>query len=221
MHEIQIKKPLLEDIRAHGEENRKLFASKSMYVINLMSAPGAGKTSLLEQTLTRVKSELRIGVIEGDLQGSLDKDRLARFGIPVHQINTYGACHLDPRQVAHALEHLNAAGLEVLIIENVGNLVCPAEFDLGETDRVMLFAVTEGHDKPLKYPLMFKTANLLLVNKIDLLGATDFDLEKACRWARDLNPDLEIIQISCRGGEGLEQWIAWLKKRAAHSKNKG
>ncbi len=212
MSQIEIEKPLLDETDRAAREARARYTRDGLFVVNLMSSPGAGKTSLLEQTLERAEG-LRIGVIEGDIQGSADADRLARFGIPVVQINTDGSCHLDPRQVTGALDQMGDAGLDVLVIENVGNLVCPAEFDLGEHVRVMLLSVTEGHDKPGKYPLMFRTSNLLLINKMDLLGATNFDVEEATRVSRSLNPELDVLRICCTTGEGLDEWIGWLKAR--------
>jgi len=218
MHLIRVGRRLQEQTDALGEENRRRFASDQVYVLNLMSAPGSGKTSLLERTLERLSGRWRAGVVEGDIEGSADADRLRRFGCPVTQINTHGACHLDPRQVAQAIAAFDLSALDLLVIENVGNLVCPAEFDLGEADRVMLLSVTEGHDKPGKYPLMFRTADLLLLNKIDLLPATDFDVAEAVRVARALNPELEWLEVSCRTGAGLDAWAAWLEARLEHAR---
>lgn len=218
MHLLHVGRRLQEATDAEGARNRARFAAQRVHAINLMSAPGAGKTTLLERTLERLAGRWRVAVIEGDIQGSADADRLARFGVPVHQINTHGACHLDPRQVAAAADSLNLETVDLLFIENVGNLVCPAEFDLGEADRVMLLSVTEGHDKPGKYPLMFRTAGLLLLNKIDLLAATDFDPAEALRVARALNPELESLEVSCRTGAGLDGWIAWVDRRVEHAR---
>lgn len=218
MHEINAQKNLWQDVDARGAANRRRFAAARVHVLNLMSAPGAGKTTLLQRTLERAAGRWRIGVIEGDIQGSADADRLSPYGVPVRQINTHGACHLDPRQVAAALDGFDLDALDLLVIENVGNLVCPAEYDLGEAARVMLLSVTEGHDKPAKYPLMFRTADLLLLNKIDLLSGTDFDPAEAVRTARALQPDLEVIEVSCRDGQGLERWLAWLEAGLAHAR---
>jgi hydrogenase nickel incorporation protein HypB len=218
VHLIKVQQRLGERTDAEGAANRERFARQRVYVLNLMSAPGSGKTTLLERTLERTHDRWRIGVIEGDIQGTADADRLHRFGVPVRQINTLGACHLDPRQIAAALVDLDLDGLDLLVIENVGNLVCPAEFDLGEDDRVMLLSVTEGHDKPAKYPLMFRTADLLILNKIDLLSGTDFDPSEAQRSARALNPHLEWCEVSCRTGAGLERWIDWLAHRLEHAR---
>ena len=218
MHLIGVGRRLQDRTDALGEANRRRFAEQRVHVLNLMSAPGSGKTSLLERTLERAAERWRTGVIEGDIQGSADADRLRRFDVPVVQINTHGACHLDPRQVAAALDGFKLDALDLLVIENVGNLVCPAEFDLGEADRVMLLSVTEGHDKPGKYPLMFRTADLLLLNKIDLLEATDFDAGEAIRVARALNPELTCLQVSCRTGAGLDAWMGWLEARLEHAR---
>ncbi len=221
MEQIQLAEPLLAATDQAAAENRKRFAAHGLYVINLMSGPGAGKTTLLERTLERLAGQLRVAVVVGDIQGRLDADRIARFGLPVRPIETGGACHIDPRQVADALADVDLAALDLLIIENVGNLVCPAEFDLGESERVMLLSVAEGHDKPLKYPLMFRTAQLLLVNKIDLLGLSDFDPAAAERAARELNPRLDVVRLSCRTGEGFDRWIDWLLARVAEKRSRG
>jgi hydrogenase nickel incorporation protein HypB len=219
MHQVHVEHRLREAADEAGGANRAHFRARRVYVVNLMSAPGAGKTRLLERTLERSAGRWRAAVIEGDIQGRADADRIARLGVPVAQINTHGACHLDPRQVAAAAAELDLDGLDILFIENVGNLVCPAEFDLGETDRVMLLSVAEGHDKPAKYPLMFSTADLLLVNKVDLLAATDFDLDEARRAVLALNPHAEMLEISCRDGRGLEDWLAWLEDRLVHARD--
>jgi hydrogenase nickel incorporation protein HypB len=218
MHDFSVNKRLWDQTDELGLANRRRLEEARIYCINVMSAPGAGKTTLLERTLERIAPGPRFGVIEGDIQGRADADRLERFGIPVRQINTNGACHLDPRQVAAALDTMDLGSIDLLVIENVGNLVCPAEFDLGEADRVMLLSVTEGHDKPAKYPLMFRTADVLILNKIDLLPHTDFDLAEASRVARVLREGIEILEVSCRTGEGLDGWIAWLEHRLAHAK---
>jgi len=213
MTEVRIERPLLEQTDRAAAEARARYGEQGLYVLNLMSSPGAGKTSLLERTLERLGDRLRIGVIEGDIQGSADAERVARFGAPVHQVNTHGSCHLDPRQVTAALPELGDGALDLLVIENVGNLVCPAEFDLGEHARVMLLSVPEGHDKPGKYPLMFQTSDLLLINKVDLLEACDFDPDEATRVATTLNPALDVLRVSCRTGEGLDAWCGWLEDR--------
>jgi hydrogenase nickel incorporation protein HypB len=218
MHDIRIDQRLWDQSDELGHANRHRLEEARVYAVNLMSAPGAGKTTLLERTLERLAAGPRFAVIEGDIQGSADADRLERFGIPVRQINTNGACHLDPRQVAAALDTIDLGAIDLLFIENVGNLVCPAEFDLGESDRVMLLSVTEGHDKPAKYPLMFRTADLLILNKVDLLPHTNFDSVEASRVARVLHEGIEILDVSCRTGDGLDRWAAWLEHRLAHAR---
>jgi len=215
MTEIEVDRSLLDETERAAADNRRRFAASGVLCLNLMSSPGAGKTSLLEQTLRHLGDRLRIGIVEGDIQGSADAERLARLGAPVRQINTCGACHLDPRQVADEAAALGLDGLDLLVIENVGNLVCPAEFDLGEHARVMLLSVAEGHDKPAKYPLMFRTSDALLINKVDLLPYCDFDCDEAEAVARNLNPAQQTFRISCRTGEGLDGWLHWLQARVA------
>ncbi len=195
-----------------AEQNHRKLVSKKVCALNLMSSPGAGKTSLLERTLDAIAGRYRAGIIEGDIQTSLDAERLAPFGVPTVQINTEGACHLDANMVASALEELPLDKLDVVFIENVGNLVCPAEFEVGEARKVMLLGVTEGADKPLKYPLMFRQASVCIMNKIDLIPHTDFDLSQASANARKANPQLTILPLSCRTGEGLDGWISWLER---------
>ena len=215
MHEIDVKAGLLEPNDAVARENRQLLAELSLYAVNLMSAPGSGKTSLLERVLPALVERHKVGIIEGDIVGTADKDRLDVFGGPVHQINTGAACHLDARMVHHVLHHLADEGCEVVVIENVGNLVCPAEFDLGEDDAVMLLSVTEGDDKPKKYPLMFRRADLVVVNKLDLLDRTDFSLPAAVAAIRDVHPGVAVLTTSCRTGEGIEDVVAWMEWRIA------
>jgi hydrogenase nickel incorporation protein HypB len=199
--------------------NREKFDQAGTFVVNMMSSPGSGKTSILERTLERLGDTLRLGVLEGDVQTTLDADRLERFGIPVAQVNTDpgfgGECHLDANMVRYGLPGLPLPDIDVLIIENVGNLVCPAEFTVGEDARVMVFSVTEGEDKPLKYPLMFRSVELVLVNKADLLPHLDFDLEKLYRNLDVVNPGAQRILLSARKGEGIDEWCSWLRSRRA------
>ena len=212
MHEIHVGEDLRDRNKEIAEENRELLRGEGIVTINLMSAPGAGKTSLLVETIPRLTGKYRIAVIEGDLQTSRDAERVAALGIEVFQIETGGVCHLDASMVHSALHALDLGSIDILFIENVGNLVCPAEFDLGEDARVMLLSVTEGDDKPKKYPLMFTESSLLLLNKIDLLSHVDFDLERARNEALDINPKLEIAELSCRTGTGMEAWIDWIER---------
>ncbi len=195
-----------------ASENRRRFDDAGVFVLNLMSGPGAGKTSLLERTLAKPHG-LRIGVIEGDIAGSDDAERIGRFGVPVVQINTGGACHLDANMISEALHDFPLQEISVLVIENVGNLVCPAEFSVGEDMKVMVLSIAEGHDKPLKYPLMFQESSALILNKIDLGPYLDVDVGKIRRDALSLNPRLAIFELSCRTGAGIEEWVLWLKER--------
>jgi len=215
MHEIDVKAGLLEPNDAVARENRQLLSGREVYAVNIMSAPGSGKTSLLERLVPALLSRHHVAVIEGDIVGSVDKERLEGFGIPVHQINTGAACHLDARMVHRVLHDVVDEGCDVVLIENVGNLVCPAEFDLGEDDAMMLLSVTEGHDKPKKYPLMFRRAGLVAVNKMDLLDRTDFDIGAAIAAIRDVHPGVAVLTTSCRTGEGVEDVVAWLEWRIA------
>jgi hydrogenase nickel incorporation protein HypB len=212
MHEIHIGEDLRDRNIEIAEENRKLLRGNGVVTFNLMSAPGAGKTSLLVATIPNLTDKHRIAVIEGDLQTSRDAERVAALGIDVFQIETGGVCHLDASMVHSALHALDLESIDILFIENVGNLVCPAEFDLGEDARVMLLSVTEGDDKPKKYPLMFTESRLLLLNKVDLLSHVDFDLDKARREALDINPKLEIEEISCKTGKGIDAWTDWIER---------
>ncbi|MDA8123711.1 MAG: hydrogenase nickel incorporation protein HypB [Deltaproteobacteria bacterium] len=212
---IQVVTNVLAANERIADENRSLFAAKRIYVINLMSSPGAGKTSLVEKTILALRNRFRIGVIEGDIQSTQDADRVAALDIPVVQINTGGGCHLDANMVREALASLDIDKLDLLIVENVGNLVCPAEFQIGEDAKVMILSTAEGADKPLKYPLIFQESSVMLLNKIDLLPYLDFDVEKARKASLSLNPDLEIFPVSCRTGEGLAGWFDWLGKRVA------
>jgi hydrogenase nickel incorporation protein HypB len=205
---------VVTDIRRANQdaarENRKVFDQCGTCVINLMSAPGAGKTSLLEVTIRRIAPPYQVAVIEGDLETTFDSDRIRAMGVKAHQITTGSVCHLDARMVAKALAAFPPAGVDLLVIENVGNLVCPAEFNLGEDLRVMVYSVVEGADKPKKYPLMFHTADVVLVNKVDLLPYSGVAMSNLLRNLVEVNPRAAIFPISCRTGEGIEGWIAWL-----------
>lgn len=210
--EIPVVKNILEANEKMAATLRQKFADKNILVLNLISSPGAGKTSLLEHTLHDLGSKYKMGVIEGDLQTDNDARRVAATGAQAVQINTEGGCHLDSNLVLAALENMNLDQLDILFIENVGNLVCPVEFDCGEDAKVGILSVTEGDDKPEKYPLLFHLARALVLNKTDLLPYVDFDLERAKSFARKLNSDLPIFQLSCRSGEGLSAWYDWLGK---------
>ena len=209
---IAVVKNILEANDRIAQENRAIFDKKGLMVINLMSSPGAGKTCLLEKTINALKDDLRIGVIEGDVQSSQDAERIAKSGIPVVQINTGGACHLDGNMIRDTFQEFNFDALDLLVVENVGNLVCPAEFKVGEDFKAMILSVTEGDDKPAKYPLMFRESKVLLINKIDLLPYVDCSIEKIRKEALKINPHMTMFEISCKTGEGLEAWYAWLKQ---------
>ena len=220
MHEIRVGEDLRGENERVAEENRRELAGRGIVSLNVMSAPGAGKTSLLLRTIPLLKERYSVGVIEGDIQTTTDAERIATLGIPVYQIETGGVCHLDARMVHSALHRLDLDAIDLLFIENVGNLVCPAEFDLGEDARVMLLSVAEGDDKPKKYPLMFRESRLLLLNKVDLLPHVSFDVAKARREAREINPALDIIEVSCTTGAGIDRWIAWIDDCVASSRRR-
>jgi len=212
-----LKIPVVRDILEANEriavENRRIFDENGVLVLNLMSSPGAGKTSLLERTVDALNGEMQIAVIEGDIQSSIDAKRISKHGIPTVQINTDGACHLDGNMIQGAFSHLDLKSLDLLIIENVGNLVCPAEFNMGEDHKVMILSVSEGDDKPLKYPLMFRESSVLLINKIDLLPYVDCNPNKIKKSSLKINPDLVIFEVSCKTQEGLVKWYKWLRKK--------
>ncbi len=222
MHRTKIKvvEDALDANNTIARANRADFDRASVTVINFMSAPGAGKTALLERALPELDG-VRVGVLEGDVQGSMDADRLASLHVPVTQINTDpgfgGECHLDANMVRSAVPALPLDDIDLLVIENVGNLVCPAEFKVGEDARVMVSAITEGEEKPLKYPLMFRTCGLVLVNKVDLLPHLDFDLDRFLYNLDAVNPDVPRILVSARSGEGIEEWRDWLARLATHA----
>jgi len=217
---ISVVRNILEANERIAEDNRRLFNENNLFVINLMSSPGAGKTSLLERTIDVLKGNLRIGVIEGDVQSSEDAERIAKKGIPVVQINTGGACHLDGNMIRDAFPELNFREMDLLVVENVGNLVCPAEFKVGEDFKVMILSVTEGDDKPAKYPLMFHESKVLLINKTDLLPYVDCSIQKIREDSLKINPDLDIFEISCKTGEGLEAWYDWLRDEVGKKKSR-
>jgi hydrogenase nickel incorporation protein HypB len=190
---------------------REQLAAKRITTINLISSPGAGKTSLLERTIPKLNHRARIGVLEGDIATTRDSDRIAKLGVPVVQLLTGGACHLEAPLVQRGLGELNLGALDLVFIENVGNIACPAEFDLGETAKVGVLSVTEGHDKPAKYPLLFHEVAALVLNKIDLLPYTDFDFEQFLRDFRQLNAEAPVFQVSCKTGKGVGEWTHWLE----------
>lgn len=212
---IQLEADILGKNARYAAANRDRFTAQGILALNLVSSPGSGKTTLLCRTLEAIAGEFPVAVIEGDQQTSADADRIRATGAPAIQINTGKGCHLDGHMVGHALDHLSPQEGSVLFIENVGNLVCPAAFDLGEGARVAILSVTEGEDKPLKYPDMFASADLVLVNKVDLLPYLDFDIEAAIANARRVNPRVRLIKVSARSGEGMAAWLDWLRAARA------
>ena len=207
---IPVVRNILEANDRIAEEHRTLFQQNALLTLNLMSSPGAGKTTLLENTIGHLRDKVRVGVIEGDIQSSADAERIIESGAVAVQINTDGACHLDANMIQAALPAINMEEIDLLFIENVGNLVCPAEFDLGEDYKVMILSVAEGDDKPEKYPLMFHEASVLLINKIDLLPYVNFDVKRACEAVLKVNPHIKIFEISCQTKEGLDNWFEWI-----------
>lgn len=211
---VTIERKVLEKNDAFAAMNRDALVRQGVFTINLVSSPGAGKTTLLERTIAHLDGALTLAVVEGDVQTDLDARRVAKYGVPVVQIVTNGGCHLEARLVQDALSRLDLSTTDVLIIENVGNLVCPANFDLGEDLKVVVLSVTEGDDKPLKYPAMFQRASVLIINKVDLVPYVDADVSAIRRHARLVNPDLQIFETSCRTGEGIAEWAEWLAAQA-------
>jgi hydrogenase nickel incorporation protein HypB len=212
---IQIEKNLLDKNNQIAAQNSEYFSAQEILAIHLVSSPGSGKTTLLEKTLSELKNQFSIAVIEGDQQTDRDLQRIKALGIPAVQINTGKICHLDAHMIHHAIDDLSLQKQSLLFIENVGNLVCPALFNLGESYRAVMLSVTEGDDKPLKYPDMFQTANLMIINKVDLLPYVTFDVEKCIEYARRINPTIEILQISATKNEGLKTWYHWLTQQHA------
>ena len=211
--QVEVKTNVLAKNDAIASSLQQIFKEKHIFVFNLMGSPGAGKTSLLEATLQDLAKVYNVAVIEGDLFTSKDAERIHALGVPVIQINTVGGCHLDANMIQDAISDLDLDALDMIIIENVGNLVCPAEFDIGEAVKVTVLSVTEGEDKPLKYPLIFKESKAILLNKIDLLPYVPFDKEKAIKDIRNLNPQGQVFEISCTVKDGLVPWLTWLRKQ--------
>jgi len=208
--EIKVVKDILNANEQIAERNRQLFDSNKVFTVNLMSSPGAGKTSLVLETIRRLKDKTRVGVIEGDIKSSLDAEAIGKECVPVIQINTGGECHLDANMLSSALSNMPLQDIELLLIENVGNLVCPAEFTLGEHKKVLISSTPEGDDKPFKYPLMFNIVNAVLINKIDLLPHLKFDTQGFSQAVRGINEKVEIFPISCTTGQGIQEWVSWL-----------
>jgi len=208
---IQVERDLLAKNDEQAAANRRHLAERGIFALNLVSSPGSGKTTLLVKTIEALKGELPLAVIEGDQQTDNDAARIRAAGAPALQINTGKGCHLDARMVAQAMQRMDLQEDSLLLIENVGNLVCPAGFDLGEAHKVVILSVTEGEDKPLKYPDMFRAAGLMLLNKCDLLPYLEFDAGLAVEYAQRINPDLQVIRISVKSGEGMAEWLGWIR----------
>jgi hydrogenase nickel incorporation protein HypB len=208
---VQIEQDILGKNNEYAADNRRFFTEQGILALNLVSSPGSGKTTLLTRTIDDLKAELACAVIEGDQQTSNDAERIRATGVKAIQVNTGKGCHLDGHMVGHALQSLAPEAGSLLFIENVGNLVCPAAFDLGEAHKVAILSVTEGEDKPIKYPDMFAAADLMILNKVDLLPHLDFDVAKCIDYARRVNPGIQVLQVSARSGEGLDNWYQWLR----------
>ena len=211
---VRIEQDILGKNNTYADDNRKHFAEHGIFAVNLVSSPGSGKTTLLVKSIEMLKDKARVAVVEGDQQTSNDADRIRATGAPAIQVNTGKGCHLDAHMVGHALEQLQPAAGGVLFIENVGNLVCPAAFDLGESHKVVVLSVTEGEDKPLKYPDMFHAADLMLLNKVDLLPYLEFDVDVCIDYARRINPKLSVLQVSAIRGDGMTAWLDWIERGA-------
>ena len=216
--EIKVIKNILGENDRLAAENQAMFAAKKVFVLNFMGSPGAGKTSVLEKTMERLKDKIKMAVIEGDLFTSKDAERIDKYGVPVIQINTAGGCHLDANMVQKTVKEMNLDELDLLVVENVGNLVCPAEFPVGEDARAVVLSVTEGDDKPLKYPLMFKESEIALLNKVDLAPYCNFNMESAKKDITSLHPGIEVLEVSCTKGDGIEAWCDWLLQKIAAKK---
>ncbi len=210
---ITVEKKILEKNDQIAQKNREKFKSKNLFVMNFVSSPGSGKTSLIERTIEHSKGKFKIGVIEGDVQTNLDAERVNKFNVPVVQIVTNGGCHLEANLVRDAYQNIENENFEVLIIENVGNLVCPSNYDLGEDIKVVILSTTEGDDKPLKYPAMFRNASVLIINKVDLVPYVNCNLDEIKKNALSINPELKIFEVSCKTNQGIDEWVDWIHKR--------
>jgi len=211
--EIKVNTGILSANEQKAVENRSLFEKKRVFTINIMGSPGSGKTTVLEKTIDILTGTVRLAVIEGDIYTSKDARRIEKHGVPVEQINTGGACHLDAKMVSGVLNKFDLTGLDLMIIENVGNLVCPVEFDLGEDLKIAVLSITEGDDKPMKYPLLFRESGAVILNKMDILEFTDVDLQALRQDIYIINPDIKIFEVSARTGQGIDQWTDWLTDR--------
>lgn len=212
---IEVKEGILGENDANAQKLQNDLKKEKTFLLNLMASPGAGKTSLVIQTIRNLKNHLNIGVMEADIDSMVDAQKVSEEGVDTIQIRTGGFCHMDATMVKDGLNEMDTKNLDLMILENVGNLVCPAEFETGATKNAMILSVPEGDDKPLKYPLMFSVCHALVINKIDYLELSDFDVEKCRERVLKLNPDIKIFEVSCRTGEGIEQWAQWLKEETA------
>jgi hydrogenase nickel incorporation protein HypB len=212
-HKIDVQTDVLSENNLLAEQNRRYFDGKEIVALNLVSSPGSGKTTLLEKTIEEIKPNMDIAVIEGDQQTMRDAERIDKTGVPVVQVNTGTGCHLDAHMIQHAIQKLDLKNQSILFIENVGNLVCPALFDLGEAMKIVIISVTEGEDKPQKYPHMFDASDICIINKIDLLPYVDFDVEKCKQYALEVNHHLKFFELSAKTNDGMDAWITWLNQQ--------
>ena len=210
---IEVKRSIFEDNAADAARLRETLREQKTFLLNLMSSPGSGKTTTLKKTIALLKDEMKIGVMEADIDSDVDAATISETGVKVIQLHTGGMCHLDAGMTKQGLEALETEGIDLAILENVGNLVCPAEFDTGSSRNAMILSVPEGDDKPLKYPLMFSVSDVLLINKTDVLPYFEFDMEACMERARKINPDIKIIPVCARTGEGMEEWADWLRQQ--------
>ena len=218
---LEVKESVFKDNDQLAGKLREELRKRKLFLLNLMSSPGSGKTTTLKQTISTLKNEMRIGVLEADIDSDVDARTVSETGVKVIQLHTGGMCHLDADMTKQGLEGLGTQDLDLAILENVGNLVCPAEFDTGASKNAMILSVPEGDDKPLKYPLMFSMVDVLIINKIDTIAFFDFDFEACRERVRKLNPDIAIIPISAKTGEGIDRWVDWLRKEVKRWKGNG
>ncbi|MCL5935628.1 MAG: hydrogenase nickel incorporation protein HypB [Eubacteriales bacterium] len=211
--EIKVNQGILSSNERTALENKKVFDENGLFVINIMGSPGAGKTTVLEKTIDILVNSVKLGVIEGDIYTSKDAQRIEKHGVPVKQINTGGACHLDAGMVSKVLTDFRLSEIELLVIENVGNLVCPVEFNLGEDIKIAVLSITEGDDKPMKYPLIFRESRAVILNKVDLIDFTDVDMNSLRTDIKRINPKIEIFEVSARTGQGINEWSRWLLEK--------
>lgn len=218
--EIKVVKQILEWNEDCSNEIKDLLKQKGVYLINVMGSPGAGKTTLIVELIKRLSNNYRVGVIEGDIAGQIDAEKIDALGIPVVQLNTEGACHIEAMSIKHILQYFNLNDIDIIIVENIGNLVCPAEFNIGEDIRIAILSVPEGDDKVEKYPLMFATSETLVINKFDMIDYFDFDYEKVEKIGKEMNPKLNVFRVSSKKQDGLDELVSWLKQNIKEKINK-